>query len=525
MSNQDIALARFAVIAPLVCCLLDPAEEKAVRKSILSQTHLFPDGRHKRIGQRTLRRWLESYKAALKEDGNMAALAALSPKPRSDKGVPRVFDPQLLEEAVALRIEVATRTTHDLLEHLAKKPKEATLAYHLRRRGVTRKALKETGRAYPRYEAAAVNATWQSDVTEGFYIPDPTNPGKFKQVYLMGFLDDHSRLVAHGEWYFKESLPCLFDCLKKAVLKRGIPATLYWDNGPVYKSKQAELLAARLGTRIVFSTPYAPQGKGKIERFWQTVASGFLKEAAHAGIQTLPELNQAFWAWLDGYHQRVHHSTRMTPMERWETGAERVRYPNPLDVHDIFLWEENRLVRKTGTLSLSGNEYRVSDTLVGQTVQVRYDPLDLAVVKVYRDGAFQEIAVPCHLTAHTHRKATPRPQDEKYLPLASSKRLIQSAMKNRRERVDDALILVTGEEMLGDRLTQRSFQKLLERLLERTLDAAEEMESSRFFRRHAPLLASPLAEAVIGVIDAKGPDRHLAFYLGEIRLLLLGERS
>lgn len=362
---QEQALARFAVIAPLVCRQLDPAETAAVRQAILNTTHRFPGDKPRRISARTLRRWVAAYRAAL-PDGTAAALQALYPQPRSDKGVPRVFDPAVIEEAVALRLELNKRSTADILEHLASKPKEATLAYHLRARGITRKALKNEGKAFPRYEADTVNATWQSDVTEGFYLPDPTNPGKFRQVYLMGFLDDHSRLITHAEWYFREALPCLFDCLKKAVIQRGIPATLYWDNGPIYKAKQVELLAARLGTRIVFATPYAPAGKGKIERFWQTTANSFLKEAAHAGILTLAELNQAFWAWLERYHHRKHQSTGMTPLARWEAGSSSIRYPNPVDVHDIFLWEEDRLVQKTGTVSLAGNAYRVSDTLVGR---------------------------------------------------------------------------------------------------------------------------------------------------------------
>lgn len=519
---QEKALARFAVIAPLVCRHLDPAQTAAVRQAILDTIHRFPGDRPRRISRRTLRRWLAAYRGAL-PGGTAAALQALYPQPRSDKGVPRVFDPAVIDEAVALRLELATRSTADILAHLKTKPKEATLAYHLRARGATRAKLKAEGKAFPRYEAATVNATWQSDVTEGFFLPDSTRPGKFRQVYLMGFLDDHSRLIAHGEWYFRESLPCLFDCLKKAVIQRGLPTTLYWDNGPAYKAKQTELLAARLGVRIVFSTPYAPQGKGKIERFWQTTAKGFLAEAAHAGIQTLADLNTAFWAWLDGYHHRKHQSTGMTPLDRWEAGAESVRYPNPVNLHDIFLWEEDRLVHKTGTVSLAGNAYRVSDTFVGRRVQLRYDPLDLNTVKVFVAGAFCEIAEPYRLTAHTHRKATPKTLDEKYLPLPSSKRLIQAAVAERQEVVEAAFRRVTEPDEYGDRLTALGFQHLLVLHLDRLFGPVEQAEACAFFRRHAPLSAIRLTQALAAVVEAKGTDRHLAFYLAELRSAIVGK--
>lgn len=518
---QEAALARFAVIAPLVNRPLNPDEAAVIRQFILGATHLFPGERARRVTERTLRRWIAAYKAALPQ-GTIAALNALYPRPRSDRGIPRVFDPQVIDEAVALRKELATRSIETLLRHLDGAPKAATLAYHLRQRGATRALLKAQTRAYPKYEAPAPNVTWQSDVMDGFYLPDPTAPGKFKETHLMGFLDDHSRLVAHGEWYFKESLPCLLDCLKKAALRHGVPATLYWDNGPIYKSRQVKLIAARLGCRIVFSTPYAPEGKGKIERFWKTTAEGFLEEAKHAGFKTLDELNQAFWAWMDHYHQRKHRSTGMPPIARWEMAKESIRYPHPADVHDLFLWEETRQVKKTGTLSLAGNEYQVSETLIGTKVQVRYDPMDLAIVKVYRNDRFVELAAPYRLVTHTHKKATPRPKDEKYLPLASSRRLLQAAVNTRHEQVDAEIARVTGDEQTAGRFTLQGWTRMVGLALMRDLSMHDRDELAAFFTRYAPLPVQTATETMRVVVERKGAERHLSYYLGEIAQQLLG---
>ena len=518
---QEAALARFAAIAPLVSRTLSPAEAALIRRSILEATFLFPGERPRRISERTLRRWVEAYKKALPK-GTIAALNALYPQPRSDKGVPRVFDPKVIEDAIALRKELATRSTEALLAHLDGAPLGPTLAYHLRQRGATRALLKAQSRAFPRYEAAAPNVTWQSDVMDGFYLPDPTDPSKFKEVHLMGFIDDHSRLIAHGEWYFKESLPCLLDCLKKAVVKRGIPARLYWDNGPIYKSRQVSLIAARLGSQIIFSTPYAPEGKGKIERFWKTTAGDFLNEAAHAGLATLDELNQAFWAWLERYHERKHRSTGLTPLARWEMGKEAVRYPHATDVHDLFLWEEKRLVKKTGTLSLAGNEYQVSETLIGRRVAVRFDPLDLATIKVFVDGRFVELGMPFRLLAHTHKKATPRPKDEKYLPLPSSKRLLQGSIASRKQAVGEEIAQAIGGEEFDGRLTQDGCVSLVTTALSRDLGKHELADLATFFKRHAPLEASAVEGALHAVVSRKGTDRHLSYYLGEIAQVRFG---
>ena len=61
---------------------------------------------------------------------------------------------------------------------------------------------------------------WQSDLKDGVYLPDPKNPDKFLKTHLLVFIDDHSRLVTHGEFYFSEKFPILEDCFRKAVLKR-----------------------------------------------------------------------------------------------------------------------------------------------------------------------------------------------------------------------------------------------------------------------------------------------------------------
>lgn len=532
--QQAVAIARFAVIAPLVTRRLSPPETQAVRSHILKQRHTLPgsdEGLH--ISARTLRRWLQAYREAL-PGGTVAALAALAPQGRSDKGKPRVFDETVVTEAIALRQELATRSTTILVEHIGGKVKESTLAYHLRQRGATRKAIAGTSRAFPRYEAEGPNVTWQSDVKDGFWLPDPTDPTRMREVHLMGFLDDYSRLVLHGEFYFKESLPCLFDCFKKAVVKHGVPTKVYWDNGPIYKSLQTALVAARLGTQIIRATTYHPEGHGKVERFWLTVIGNFMEEARHAGLTTLDELNEHFWSWLENYNHRVHSSTNKTPIERWKTIGEQVRRPHAADLAEAFLWEERRRVKKTGTLSLQGNEYQVVDSLVGKRVEVRFDPLDLSVVRVYHNGVFMGIAAPAVLTAHTHRKATPKPDDAKYLPLPSSKRLLESRTARRRADVEAELdTLVPGSDVnqvsnmntLGERLTETGFICVLKKALGRDLTEGERNTAAQFFRDHAPLGERAVSDVLAAVVRRRGSDRHLSFYLGEIGTFQTGRQS
>ena len=522
-SPQETALARFAVIAPLVLGPQGKAEAQLARRAILDRPHPFPDGSYRQISERTLRRWVAEYRAAF-PDGTKAALDALHPAERSDKGVPRTFEASAVDEAVKLKIELPTRSVADIAEHLAEAPKETTLAYHLRQRGATRAKLKIPAKAFRRFEAKAPNALWQSDVLDGLSLPDPTCPEKFKKAHLVAFIDDYSRLVPHGEWYFRESLPCLFDAYKKAVLKHGCVARLYWDNGPAYRSRQIRLVAARLGTRVIYSTPYAPEGRGKIERFFRTVSRSFVKEAEHAQIATLEELNKAFWAWLERYHHRKHRSTKMTPWDRWQSGADQIRYAKPAEIQEIFLWEDDRLVSKTATVSLAGNEYRVDDALVGQTVQVRYDPLDLATVRIYTDKSFRQVAEPDKLVTYTHRQATPHRKEDKYLPLPSSRRLMDKLVAE--HKATAAAGFAASADSKPDRhpddLDTHGFAVTVGQLLGRALGEAENLACERFFRRYAPIGKQAATTILADLVATKGRDRHLDFYLGELALGLRG---
>ncbi len=132
--------------------------------------------------------------------------------------------------------------------------------------------------SFRRYEKDRPNAQWQSDVWHGPYIPDPRDGERMRRTYLIAFLDDHSRLVTHAEFYLAEDLPSLLDCFKKAVQKRGLPTRLYCDNGVIYTSRQFSRIVAELGMHHIRAKAYAPEGKGKIKRFWRTVDSSFLPE-------------------------------------------------------------------------------------------------------------------------------------------------------------------------------------------------------------------------------------------------------
>jgi len=413
----EVALWRYGIIAPLLSPDLDPAEARAIRQGIIRRRHVLAGGGPAReVSARTLRRWLEAYRKG--------GFAGLRPKTRKDRGRPRHIEPEVLEKAVALREEVPERSTRQIIDILTLDPgtragplKRSTLSRHLGWLGKTRRLLKAPKGSFRRYEMDRPNAQWQSDVWYGPYLPDPRDRDKKRRTYLIAFLDHHSQLVAHGAFYWAEDLPSLLDCLKRAILKRGLPARLYCDNGAIFTSREFSRIVAELGIYHLSARPYAPEGKGKIERFWLTVDSSFLPELVARPAKTLDELNALFSAWLEqGYHHWPNRETGEKPAAPFARGLGDIRLPDPARLAQVFLWKKSLRADKTGLLSLEGNRYEVDPRLAQRKVEVRYDPFDLSIVQVWCDGRRFEDARPYDLVRQHDRRVRPQDQDEVTLP-------------------------------------------------------------------------------------------------------------
>jgi putative transposase len=107
---------------------------------------------------------------------------------------------------------------------------------------------------------------------------------------------------------------------------------------------------------------------------------------------TLSQLDAAVGRYIvDTYHRRVHPETGQTPPTRWAAGGWLPRMPDSAEALDLLLLTvaTPRKVQRDG-IRCHGLRY-FSLTLaafVGEAVTVRYDPRDLAEIRVFHHGAF-----------------------------------------------------------------------------------------------------------------------------------------
>jgi transposase InsO family protein len=119
------------------------------------------------------------------------------------------------------------------------------------------------------FERARPNQLWQTDLFT--FILKRQN----RRVYLVAFMDDHSRSIVSYGLHASQSAALVLEVLRAGLASYGAPEEILNDNGAQYvtwrgKSAFTKELEKR-GIRQVVATPRRPQTLGKIERFWGTL--------------------------------------------------------------------------------------------------------------------------------------------------------------------------------------------------------------------------------------------------------------
>ncbi|MGW4995867.1 DDE-type integrase/transposase/recombinase [Streptomyces mirabilis] len=287
-----------------------------------------------------------------------------------------------------------------LQQHLGWGPSYRTVHRHLQRLELLTRPDGQAPEAFGRFEASRPNELWVGDALHG-----PKIAGH--KAYLFAFVDDNSRAVVGHRWGGAEDSVRLAAALRPALAARGVPEGVYVDNGSAFVDSALLRACARLGIKLIHSTPGPPQGRGKIERFFRTVREQFLVEVDTEKVTDLAILNRLFTAWVEQvYHRRTHSETGQQPLERWLAGAP-FPTPTPDALREAFRWSELRKVAKTATVSLQSNIYNVDASLVGRQVELVFDPFDLTDIDVRFGGRSFGRAVPHQITRHAHQKARP----------------------------------------------------------------------------------------------------------------------
>jgi len=403
--QERIALWRYQVIRDAIDEALTPKQRGIVVRRIAEATHPGFNGGAVKLSRETIDRWAGAWRRG--------GFEALRPK---ETAVTTRTPIEVLELAASLKRERPERTAAQVRRIIVRMagdcPSVSTLLRYFRSSGLPMIHQEATGR----FEADFNNEIWVGDFLHG-----PVIGGR--KTYLAAFLDDRSRYCVAARWALAEDTCRLSIALKPGLLAWGIPVNAYLDNGAAFSDHQLARACARLGIRLVHSAPYRPQGRGKIERFFNTVTSQFLCEIDPDGktgngtrVDSVDELDRLFHAWLETvYHAGVNETTGQTPLERWNAGwaREKPRRADPASITEAFLWSATRTVTNAATVQLFNNTYQVDALLTGRKVELVYDPYDMTKpLSVFAGDKPAGQAVLMLIGRHAHPKAEKALRDE-----------------------------------------------------------------------------------------------------------------
>ena len=402
-ARRDVGLFRYALIREAADLSLSKAERGLLVRSLAARDHVRPDGTHVRVSRKTLDRWIRLLMA-----GGFDALVP------SDRQIGARTPAVMLDLAVKLKKEQPKRTAAQVVAIMGVSqdcpvPSRRTVQRHFARQGLNTRPDGTPPEAFGRFEAAARNDRWTGDALHGPQIGGA-------KTYLFAFIDDHSRLLVGYRWGRAEDTVRLEAAFRHGLSSRGVPRSVYVDNGAAYVASPLLRTCAVLGVRLVHSTPRRPEGRGKIERFFRTVRDQFEVELLTDGVETMAELERLFAGWIEQhYHRQIHSETGQTPIERFDAavGDTPPVLPTTETIREAFLWAETRLVTKTATVSLHSNRYEVDSALVGRHVELVFDPFDLTQINVFYEDRPVGTAIPHVITRHTHPAARPEPEADR----------------------------------------------------------------------------------------------------------------
>jgi transposase InsO family protein len=371
------------------------------------------------------RSWVYALLARYRAEGE----AAFEPRSRRPLTSPSAVSDEVRELIIRLRKELAGQGLdagpHTICWHLEHhhhiRVSAATVSRHLTRAGlVTPEPKKRPKSSYLRFAAEQPNECWQSDFTHYRLTRPDGSPGTDAEI--LGWLDDHSRLVLSLTAHRRVTGPTVVDTFRAAVAIHGAPAATLTDNGMVFTTRLSggkggrngfEHELRRLGVTQKNGKPNHPQTQGKVERLWQTLKKWLAAQPAQPA--TISEL-QALLDTFTGYYntQRPHRSLphRQAPAAAYAARAKAAPGDRAADTHNRI---RRDIIDKTGCVTLrhGGKLYHlgVGRTHAGTHILLLVQDLHIRIVHAATGELLRQLTLdPARNYQPTGRPPGPTPR-------------------------------------------------------------------------------------------------------------------
>lgn len=377
---KDEGLFRFGLIAPAINKTHEFTTNNEYFKDISLKKHIF-NGKEYKFSLSSLKNWYYKYK----KDG----FNSLTKKKRKDYKTSHKLNNDTINRIITLREQYPSISGTAIYKKLILEQyinsEEVSLNTVLRFIKINNLKASQVMTIERRmFECENVNDCWQSDTSDGPYIT--IDKEKYRTKLIM-FIDDKSRLIVGFDFFLNDTAINMQQTFKNAIKTYGKPKRLFVDNGGPYDNKQLSLICASLGIELIHAKPYSPESKAKIERSFRTIKDGWMRCTDWNEFKTLEDVKKSLSNFIyNEYVNKVHSSTNETPNERWHNEYSKVSFLNEEFVDESFLHRTIRKVRLDRTVKIDNIFYEVPFKYVGQSIELRYDPVHMNQIFIFEDN-------------------------------------------------------------------------------------------------------------------------------------------
>ena len=224
---------------------------------------------------------------------------------------------------------------------------------------------------------------------------------------LIGAVDDATGTIPSALFREQEDAAGYLAMLRAIVEGPGIPLALYVDRHGIFTKRASERLSLEeelTGTRLPTQVGRAlgelgirqihalsPQGKGRIERMWETIQGRLVAELRLEGITTIAAAN----AYLPGFLERLDARFGVP------AGSPEIAYrplPDELDLDRICCFKYGRIVAADNTIRFGGHVLQLGPvggrrSLARTRVEV-HERLDGSLLVLWRGESVATAAAP-----------------------------------------------------------------------------------------------------------------------------------
>lgn len=214
-----------------------------------------------------------------------------------------------------------------------------------------------------------------------------------KKFCLIAIIDDATSKI-HAEFFPSETTVGCLKLLRDFIEKNGLFKVLYVDKAGIFGGpkrcnfSQVKRVCGELGIEIIFAN--SPQGKGRIERAFDTLQDRLVPEFRLRNIDTIHEANQFL------QNKFIHEIWSEKFIVSPESGEHSYApIPNHIDLSSVCILKEYRKIRNDHTFSYGNKLYKIESSLkhsiAKQDIEIRTG-LDNGDFAAYFSGRLLDIA-------------------------------------------------------------------------------------------------------------------------------------